>query len=156
MLEYVTLCTYGDFIELDITLKDPKKIVQWTEENFTYVKYNPRKNINRWGLSITSLDGGLSGRPDLDSFYAEDPASMPTEMDINVPTPVYEHPEIKKLCEHWQPYVGRSHFLKIPPGGFFPPHRDFKSTDLHSFRIIVPMRNMEYPKFTFMLEDKIT
>ena len=35
MLEYVTLCTYGDFIELDITLKDPKKIVQWTEENFT-------------------------------------------------------------------------------------------------------------------------
>ena len=155
MLEYVTLCTYGDFIELDITLKEPKNIVKWSEENFTYVKYNPRKNINRWGLSITSLDGGLSGRPDLDSFYAEDPESMPTEMDINVPTPVYEHPEIKKLCEHWQPYVGRSHFLKIPPGGFFPPHRDFKSTDLHSFRIIVPMRNMEYPKFTFMLEDKI-
>lgn len=155
MLEYVTLCTYGDFIELDITLNDPKKIVQWSEENFTYIKYNPSKNINRWGLSITSLDGGLSGRPDLDSFYAEDPASMPTEMDINVPTPVYEHPEIKKLCEYWQPHIGRSHFLKIPPGGFFPPHRDFKSTELHSFRIIVPMRNMDYPKFTFMLEDKV-
>ena len=106
MLEYVTLCTYGDFIELDITLKEPKNIVKWSEENFTYVKYNPRKNINRWGLSITSLDGGLSGRPDLDSFYAEDPASMPTEMDINVPTPVYEHPEICKqfvvLCDPFQ------------------------------------------------------
>ena len=137
MLEYVTLCTYGDFIELDIGLDNPKQIVKWSEENFTYVKYNPRKNINRYGLSITSLDGGVSGRPDLDSFYAEDPASMPTEMDINVPTPVYDHPEIKRLCEHWQPYVGRSHFLKIPPGGFFPPHRDFKSTDLHSFRIII-------------------
>lgn len=155
MLEYVTLCTYGDFIELDIGLDNPKQIVKWSEENFTYVKYNPRKNINRYGLSITSLDGGVSGRPDLDSFYAEDPASMPTEIDINVPTPVYDHPEIKRLCEYWQPYVGRSHFLKIPPGGFFPPHRDFKSTDLHSFRIIVPMKNMEYPKFTFMLEDKV-
>ena len=52
MLEYVTLCTYGDFIELDITLKDPKKIVQWTEENFTYVKYNPRKNINRPNFAL--------------------------------------------------------------------------------------------------------
>ena len=31
--------------------------------------YNVRKPNNRWGLSITSLDGGLSGIPDLDSVY---------------------------------------------------------------------------------------
>ena len=31
--------------------------------------YNVRKPNNRWGLSITSLDGGLSGIPDLDSLY---------------------------------------------------------------------------------------
>ena len=153
---YMLLATYGLQIPLTLSMADAKFIPEWTEEKFKYVQYNTKRpDIRREGLSITSLDGGLSGRPDLDSFYAEDPESMPTEMDINVPTPVYEHPEIKKLCEHWQPYVGRSHFLKIPPGGFFPPHRDFKSTDLHSFRIIVPMRNMEYPKFTFMLEDKI-
>ena len=37
--------------------------------NFKWVQYNPRKNIDREGLSITSLDGGLSGYPDLDSLY---------------------------------------------------------------------------------------
>ena len=31
--------------------------------------YNLRKSHQRWGLSITSLDGGLSGIPDLDSLY---------------------------------------------------------------------------------------
>ncbi|MBX3032387.1 MAG: hypothetical protein KF865_00555 [Bdellovibrionaceae bacterium] len=30
--------------------------------------YNPRKNIARQGLSLTSLDGGLGGIPDLDSL----------------------------------------------------------------------------------------
>ena len=38
------------------------------EENFDYVKYNHRKNINRLGLSVTSLDGGVTGVPDLDSL----------------------------------------------------------------------------------------
>ena len=155
MLEYLTLAGYGDFIETSLRIKDPKAVVEWTENNFEYVQYNPRRKINRWGLSITSLDGGLSGRPDLDSFYAVDPSTMPTEMDINVPTPVYQHKEIHKLCEHFQPFVGRSHFLKIPPGGYFPPHRDYKSAELESFRVIVPMLNFEYPKFTFILEDKV-
>ena len=74
---------------------------------------------------------------------------------IGVPDIGDTYPYIRRTLIQGQPYVGRSHFLKIPPGGFFPPHRDFKSTDLHSFRIIVPMKNMEYPKFTFMLEDKV-
>lgn len=155
MIEYLTLCSYGDLTKLNFRIKDPKGLVKWTEENFDYVQYNPHKKINRYGLSITSLDGGLSGRPDLDSIWTEDPANMPTEQDMNVPTPVYEHPEIKKLCEFFQPHVGRSHILKIPPGGYFPPHRDFKSLQLETFRIIVPLMNMDYPRFTFMLEDKI-
>ena len=154
MLEYLTLAGYGDFFKLDYRIKDPCALVNWTEEKFTYVPYNPHKKIPRYGLSITSLDGGLSGKPDLDTFYAEVPESMPTEMDINVPTPVYEHPEIKNLCDSFQPYLGRSHFLKIPPGGYFPPHRDFKSNELDTFRVIVPLTNFEYPRFTFMLEDK--
>tara|TARA_B100000085_G_scaffold70905_1_gene63563 strand:- start:1736 stop:2359 length:624 start_codon:yes stop_codon:yes gene_type:complete len=156
MIEYAIMNTYGDFIELEYKLNDPKSIVEWTEENFTYVQYNPNKPIPRFGLSVTSLDGGLSGKPDLDSFWTGgNPDEMPTEMDINVPTPVYEHPEIKKLCEFFQPHVGRSHILKIPPGGYFPPHRDFKSIELDTFRIIVPLLNTEFPKFNFVLEDKI-
>ena len=46
-----------------------KKIKQELEpfEN-DWVRYNPKKPNNRWGLSVTSLDGGLSGIPDLTSL----------------------------------------------------------------------------------------
>ena len=47
---------------------DAPSFVAWTEENFEYVQYNPRKPINRYGLSVTSLDGGCSCIPDLDSL----------------------------------------------------------------------------------------
>tara|TARA_B100001057_G_C22729505_1_gene903164 strand:+ start:556 stop:834 length:279 start_codon:yes stop_codon:yes gene_type:complete len=36
--------------------------------NNDWKRYNPNKPNNRWGLSITSLDGGLSGIPDLTSL----------------------------------------------------------------------------------------
>ena len=66
---YNYLTVYGSMYETKHTLKNSRKFLSWTEENFEYIKYNPRKDINRYGLSITSLDGGLSGRPDLDSLY---------------------------------------------------------------------------------------
>ena len=61
---YDTLARYGDVYALSLhtdrdILKELKK--------YNWVQYNPRKNIPRRGLSITSLDGGLSGIPDLDS-----------------------------------------------------------------------------------------
>ena len=67
-IDFLTLTAYGDQIELKPTI-DSKKFVRWTEDNFKYVRYNPRHDVNRWGLSITSLDGGLSGIPDLDSLH---------------------------------------------------------------------------------------
>ena len=60
---YSYLTVYGSMYETKHKLKNPDKFLSWTEDNFDYVKYNPRKDINRYGLSITSLDGGLSGRP---------------------------------------------------------------------------------------------
>ena len=66
-MNYQTLTQYGNFIELDVTT-NAEQLVSWAG-TFDWVKYNPRKDVNRWGLSITSLDGGLSGVPDLDSLY---------------------------------------------------------------------------------------
>ena len=66
---YNYLTVYGSMYETRHQLKNSHDFLSWTEENFEYVKYNPRKDINRYGLSITSLDGGLSGRIDLDSLY---------------------------------------------------------------------------------------
>ena len=60
---YSNLTAYGHFCPTKLHIRNPQKFVAWTEENFTYVRYNPRKPIERYGLSITSLDGGLSGNP---------------------------------------------------------------------------------------------
>ena len=132
----------------------PKVIPAWTEERFKYVQYNTsRPDIRREGLSITSLDGGVTGRPDLDTLYHADGKGRYDEMDFKVRTPVAEHPEIKKLLDHFGDNVGRSHILKINPGGYFPSHRDFRKQLFDTFRIIVPLLDTDYPSFTFMLED---
>ena len=58
---------FGDIIELDYQwyLDDPEKLISHPG----WVKYNPRKDgYNRYGLSVTSADGGFSGIPDLDSL----------------------------------------------------------------------------------------
>ena len=150
------LTQYGQFIELDITT-DAEAMIAWANE-FDWVKYNPRKDINRWGLSVTSLDGGLSGRPDLDSLYEynKENGTGYNEKDFNVPTPVLND-QIKNLLEPWKDNYYRTHFLKFGPGGFFPPHRDwnYHSGRADSFRLIMPLRNVNPPYFNFVLEDKM-
>lgn len=161
-LYYYALATYGNFYQLNYKIDNPNKFVKWTEDNFEYVRYNPRKPIDRWGLSITSLDGSLSGRPDLDSLteYNYELGNFSTdnfikESDLNVPTPVYYYTEIKKICDPWQPYLFRTHVLRLNSGGFFPYHRDHTNINLQTFRLIVPLKNCNYPQTTFILEDKI-
>ena len=89
---YRDLTTFGSQYPLRLRMKDSSKFIDWTEEQFKYVQYNPRKDYPRQGLSITSLDGGLSGRPDLDSVYEynKENGTEWTERDFKVPTPVYE------------------------------------------------------------------
>jgi len=154
---YSMLTNYGSMIMLKNKLNDPKQFVDWTEQNFDYVRYNPRKKVDRWGLSITSLDGGLSGIPDLDSLkeYNKENHTSYTEKSFNVPTPVLEHTELKDFLEPIKDNIFRSHILKLNPGGYFPPHRDYYGTKFGSFRIIVPLVNFEPPEVNFVLEDKI-
>ena len=154
---YSTLTTYGDQILLSPNLHDTDGFVEWTEENFEYVRYNPRKNVDRWGLSITSADGGLSGRPDLDSLkeYNKEHGTNWLEDSFNVPTPVLQNKQLRKLINPIQDKIFRSHILKLNPGGFFPPHRDFYGKDFSSFRIIVPLVNFNAPRVHFILDNKI-
>tara|TARA_B100000925_G_C21976170_1_gene460233 strand:- start:95 stop:751 length:657 start_codon:yes stop_codon:yes gene_type:complete len=161
-VNYLTLTAFGNHFELKQTFNDNRKFIQWTEDNFEYVRYNPRKNVDRWGLSITSLDGGLSGIPDLDSLteYNYEQGNFNTEnfikeTDINVPTPIYDYPGIKELCDEWQPYLFRTHIIKLNPGGYFPPHRDHTNSNFESFRLIMPLFNCSYPSVTFISDEKI-
>ena len=66
MIEYHQLLTFGDCIELKFEC-DTKKLLKEIKD-FEWLQYNPRKKINRYGLSITSLDGKRNGI-DLDSIW---------------------------------------------------------------------------------------
>jgi len=150
---YNTLVTYGKVNQLKFYAPG-RKIVDWTEENFEYVQYNPRRlPNNRQGLSITSLDGGISGIPDLDSLheYNKENGTTYEEEDFCVPTPVYENEDLKKILDPWKGDIFRTHILKLGPGGFFPKHRDFRGTKLDSFRLISPLVN----PCNFILEGKL-
>ena len=63
------LSSLGDIVPLDFTVDILKVKEQLKQFKNDWKQYNPRKSIDRQGLSITSLDGGLSGIPDLDSLF---------------------------------------------------------------------------------------
>ena len=154
---YNYLTVFGSCYETKQYMPDPKRFVEWTEKNFDYVRYNPRKEIARDGLSITSLDGGLSGIPDLDSLleYNFENGTKYRERDFSVPTPVFEYPSLKAILEPIQDHIFRSHILKLNNAGYFPPHRDFYGMRVDSFRLIIPLLNCSPPLFTFMHDDKV-
>lgn len=152
---YNTLTTYGDVYDLSFKC-NPKTLLDHAN-NYEYVQYNPRKNIPRKGLSITSLDGEMTGIPDLDSLltYNQENGTDYRETEFDIPTPVLK--ESKHLQDFLAPFDGnlfRCHYLKLHPGGYFPPHRDMFGVSLTSFRIIVPLKNVNPPGVMFGFAGK--
>lgn len=89
---YQQLFIYGDFIPLKfkIDLDLYNKEVGFFD-NF-WVDYNKHKgSTGRKGLSITSLDGGMSGDPDLQSLYeySKKTGKNYSENQFNKPTEAY-------------------------------------------------------------------
>jgi len=154
---YQRLTAYGAVYEINLCMSNAEEFIGWTEHNFEYVQYNPRKPIARYGLSITSLDGGLSGVPDLDSVleYNRDNNTSYDETYFNVPTPVYEHPSVRECFDPIKNNICRTHILKLDPGGFFPPHRDIIQDYFSSFRLIIPLKNANPPALNFMLDGSL-
>ena len=135
---YSILTRFGDYYPLRLKNKT-NSVIEQLENNYQWVKYNPRKNIDRWGLSITSLDGGLSGKPDLDSLYEyyKETGIIHREPDFNVKTAVYDF--FKESLGPLQEYLGRTHVIKLNQGAYFPPHRDNKHSNIESFRLFLPL-----------------
>ena len=154
---YTALSEYGDVFEMKKDFYKPDEFVKWTEENFEYVRYNPRKDVARYGLSITSLDGAVSGVPDLDSLYEynKEHGTSYREYSFTVPTPVYEHVELKNTIELFEEDMFRTHILRMDPGGFFPPHRDMRDLKFEAFRLIVPLKEVNPPNVNFVVDGKI-
>ena len=153
---YNTLLSYGDVIPLKLRC-NVEKLFKETEQ-FPYAQYNPRKNIKRNGLSITSLDGNING-VDLDSIreYNLENGTRYDEDSFRTLTDVYHSSkEIQKIVDPFAEHIVRSHILHLCPGGYFPPHRDqpvYKPTQ-KSIRILVPLKNCNPPDMYFMYENR--
>ena len=135
-----TLTAYGDQVKLNIYQNSKTMLERLIQFDDNWTKYNPRKHINRWGLSVTNLDGNLGPGPDLDSLYEYNKENNTniTESDFIVPTPVYD--VLKLYCDPFKEWLFRSHILKLKPGGFFPSHVDNMGSTIDSFRLIVPLQ----------------
>jgi hypothetical protein len=155
-MSYNSLLSFGDLIPLKIRC-DVKKLFSEVKD-FKYLQYNPRKDIKRYGLSITSLDGNMDG-VDLDSIkeYNKENNTEYDELSFQAFTSVYyESQEIQKITEPFLGHIGRSHILHLPEGGYFPPHRDLPVyvEQQNSLRVLVPLKGCNPPDMYFMYEDK--
>jgi hypothetical protein len=113
------------------------------DESPHWVQYNPRKPIKRYGLSVTSADGGYSGIPDLDSLREHNMLNGTnyTEKSFRKRTPIVDELGLGPFLDIWEPWLGRAHFLKLDAGGYFPPHRDNGiSFPPNTIRILIPIR----------------
>lgn len=137
------LSDFEDLIELDLAQ------AQINLENLNWHQYNPRKQIRRYGCSITSLNGDDDGIPDLDSLVEYN----------KIHGTSYIEEDFKNLTKHCKPFenflsmfsVGRSHFLKLVDGGFFPWHRD----NGNCFRVIYTISGCTNDNLIWLLDDKI-
>lgn len=121
-------------------------------------QYNPQKPwIAREGLCILNERGTCGPGPALDSLtdYNNKHGTKWKEEDFAVPTELLrEVKELQDLMGDMVKWSVRSHFLKLKPGGFFPPHRDHVYGEPTSFRLIVPIANCNPPNARFMIEDR--
>jgi hypothetical protein len=145
------LANYGDIVKTKyrIDTKKANEIIKKYDEHWKV--YNPRDIDNRrYGLSLTSLDGGFSGVPDLDSLsqYLKETGIEYLEKDFNTETPLLN--ELKETTDLFNNYdLGRSHIIRLDKGGHFPTHRDLDDT----FRLICWLDCDPPDNMVFLLED---
>lgn len=149
MLTYERILSYGNIIQLKLKC-DVKKLVQEISK-FKFKQYNPDKDINRYGLSVTSLNGEINGI-DLDTLRNKPYDELSFRQKTEV---YYSSKELQKLVDPFDKWLCRTHFLNIKKGGYFPPHRDEVSSNQKAFRIIVPLVDFNPPQHFFIVQNQI-
>lgn len=153
------LSMMGDWLKLN-SFDNEKMNQEISQFENDWKKYNPRKENNRFGLSVTSLDGNLSGIPDLDSLYEfnMENAKSYDNQSFRQTTVVYQSSSsLRCALQPYEPWLGRSHFLKLNAGGFFPEHYDIDKTKFEKdeIRLIGFVRNTSPKHFKFCYEDSL-
>lgn len=156
---YFVLSNLGKIVKLklnfDGNLDEILKKYQW-------VKYNPRGNkrhIQRFGISITSIDGKNYDytTPDLDSIfeYNRENNTEYTSFSFKEKTPLWYDLNLDSYFQQISDEVKRSHLIKLPPGGYFPYHRDGVVLENLTFRIILTLKNCNRNCFCFVLDNEV-
>lgn len=149
---------FGNHIQLNKGINSKRLLSDLQQFDDKWYQYNEFKSyINRQGLCVLNEDGVNKPGPAISSLIEWNRANSTSwkEQDFVVPTPVYDKcQDLQHLLGPILPYINRTHILRLPPGGYFPPHRDNRSLVQDTFRLIVPLHNTEAPWFRFMLEDK--
>ena len=119
------LLSLGNIILLnDKCMVHPSEVKKTILSYQKYFKpYNPRKTqYNRYGLSITSKDGGLSGIPELDSLYEYNQLNGTNfdEPDFREWTPFFKDCiPLQKTLSPFHNYMGPLQYFKIGQGRLF-------------------------------------
>lgn len=157
---YQQLYLYGDFTPLSFKVDLDRFGKEISSFSNNWVIYNKHKGFTgRYGISLTSIDGEMSGDPDLQSLYEY---STKTGLNIsenhfNKKTKAFiELSSLHDIFNSFTGGLGRCRIVKFDAGGYFPPHRDqsisFQVPDY--FRIFVPLLNCGRNDLYFMYDDK--
>ena len=152
---YDSLARYGDVYSLKLSVNAIDLMNKLKLYKNEWVKYNPRKDIPRYGLSITSLDGGLSGIPDLDSIKEYNTKHNLDLDETNFNTKTELWPLVQDALAPFENYLGRTHFIRMERTGCFPPHRDQYSIDVNCFRLFIAIDGCNPPDNYFIIDEKI-
>lgn len=156
LTDFIT--NFGQVIEFDFPQWNTVAANDILTKHPGWVRYQPQKPNNRWGLSVTSLDGNFSGVPDLYSLreYNQMNGTEYWEADFKARTNICDFiPELDPFLDFFGKSLGRAHFLRLDSGGFFPPHRDNGAiVDSPSFRILVPVANFGKNQMKWIQEEQ--
>lgn len=153
------IVNFGDVVELDFSV-NVDQILHIVKKHPEWKIYQPHKpGYNRFGLSVTSIDGGYSGEPDLYSLreYNLMHGTTYDESHFKKRTNITTFlPDVEELLNFFEPNLGRTHFLRLDKGGFFPPHRDNGAiVAVPTFRILVPINNFGINDVKWIQEEQI-
>lgn len=162
ILSLARLGMLGDWVKLKPLFNRTKLLDEISIFKDQWKQYNPRKNINRHGLSVTSFDGGLSGIPDLDSLgeYNKENNTDYNNYSCTTLTEVYfKSNELQKILNPFKNHLLRTHLIKLNSGGFFPDHRDcypdVDTNDKEQVRLIYFINNCEQHSLKFIYENNV-
>ena len=148
----------GNQILLNKSISTSRFMEELSQFDDKWSQYNEFKpHIKREGLCVINESGLNQSGPALNSLFEWNTrfGTEYSELDFDKTTPVFECTDMKNLFGDMLHLCGRTHVLRVPPGGYFPPHRDSRGgTEMDTFRLIMALSNTANPWFRFMLEDK--